>query len=173
MIKSTLWSILFSFCFLIIETAILSNIVFLPVVPDLVLLCLIYFSFFNGCSAGEIHGFFTGFLVDFLSAAPLGLNSLLRTIIGFLTGLLRNMFNIDKIFFPAILGAIGTFLKALLLLILSFFFGDSVLPYRLTESYFWIELCMNTVLSPLMFAFLNLFSNLLLFSQESLTYVQQ
>ena len=110
MIKSTLWSLLFSFCFLIIETAILSNIVFLPVVPDLVLLCLIYISFFNGCSAGEIHGFFTGFLVDFLSAAPLGLNSLLRTIIGFLTGLLKNMFNIDKIFFPAILGAIGTFI---------------------------------------------------------------
>ena len=91
MIKSALWSLLFSFCFLIIETAILSNIVFLPVVPDLVLICLIYVSFYNGCSAGEIHGFFTGFMIDFLSAAPLGLNSLIRTIIGFLTGLIKDI----------------------------------------------------------------------------------
>ena len=172
MIKSALWSLLFSFCFLIIETVILSNIVFLPVVPDLVLICLIYVSFYNGCSAGETHGFITGFMIDFLSAAPLGLNSLIRTVTGFITGLLKDMFNIDKIFFPAILGCLGTLLKALLLLIVSFLFGDSVSPYKITDSYFWIELCMNTILTPLMFAFLNLFSDLLLFKQENSNYVR-
>ena len=50
MIKRSLWGLLFAFCFLIVETALLSNILVLPVVPDLLLLLLVFISFYNGRS---------------------------------------------------------------------------------------------------------------------------
>ena len=173
MIKTSLWSLLFSFCLLIIETALLSNIYVIPVVPDLVLLCLLFISFTNGSVSGEVHGFFSGLMLDFLSASPLGLNSLLRTIIGFFAGLLKTTFNADKIFFPAILAAASTLFKACMLFVLNFLFGDKVAVYKFSESLLWIELCMNTVLAPVMFNFLGLFSSLLIIAPKSSSYAAE
>lgn len=173
MIKTSVWSLVFSFSLLIIETALLSNIFFLPVVPDLLLLCLLFVSFTNGSVSGEIHGFFSGLMLDFLSASPLGLNSLLRTVIGFLTGLLKSTFNADKIFFPAILAAASTLIKAFMLFVLSFLFGSKIAVYNLSESLLWIELCMNTVLAPVLFNFLGLFSSMLIISPKSSSYATE
>ena len=47
MVKSFIISTLILFSATIIETSVLSNISFLLVVPDLVLICAIYFSFLN------------------------------------------------------------------------------------------------------------------------------
>ena len=173
MIKSSFFSFIFSLSFLIIETALLSNISFLPVVPDLALLILIYVSFYNGSISGEVNGFLSGMILDFLSVSPLGLNSLLRTIIGFITGCFKDFINIDTVFFPAILAAIATFVKAMLLFVVSFLFGGKIAVYHLSESLFWIELCMNTVLAPLMFAFLRLFSSWLLIMPKSASYAKE
>lgn len=166
MIKSSIVSLVISFCLLIVETALLSNITVLPAVPDLLLLCLLFIAFYNGSVAGEVHGFFSGLFLDFLSAAPLGLNSLMRTIIGFLAGLFKNNFNADKIFIPAILASSATLFKALALFVISFFYGKSIATYQLTESVFWIELGMNTILAPLVFRFLDLFQSVLIVRHE-------
>ncbi len=173
MIKSGCISLLFSLSFIIIETSLLSNISFLPVVPDLALILLLYFSFNNGSAAGEFHGFVSGFFLDFLSASPLGLNSLIRTVIGFLTGCFKNFLNVDVVFFPAILAAIATFLKALLMLFISVLFGGKISVYHFGESIFWIELCMNTVLAPLVFAFLRLFPSWLIALPKSESYAAE
>lgn len=173
MIKRSLWGLFFAFCFLIVETALLSNILVLPVVPDLMLLLLVFISFYNGSVMGEVHGFFAGFMLDFLSASPLGLNSLMRVIIGFIAGLFKDVFNEDKIFFPAVLVAGATMAKGFLLIAISFFFGEKVAVYHFGESVFWIELCMNTVLAPFMFAFLRLFSTLLIESPKSSSYASK
>ncbi|NLK46015.1 MAG: rod shape-determining protein MreD [Treponema sp.] len=173
MIKSSFSALLFSLSFLIIETALLSNISFLPVVPDLILLILLYVSFHNGPVAGEVHGFVSGLLLDFLSASPLGLNSLIRTIIGFLTGCFKNFLNVDAVFFPSIIAAIATFMKALLLLLVSFLFGGKISVYHFSSSIFWIELCMNTILAPLMFAFLRIFSAWLIPLPKSSAYASE
>ena len=63
----------------LLETALLSNIIFLPAVPDLLLLIVLYLSVYNGSLTGETAGFVSGLMLDFLTAAPLGLNCLLRT----------------------------------------------------------------------------------------------
>ena len=173
MIKSSFFAFIFSLSFLIIETALLSNISFLPVVPDLALLILLYVSFYNGSISGEVNGFFSGLILDFLSISPLGLNSLLRTIIGFIVGCFKDFINVDTVFFPAVLAAIATFMKALLLVIVSFFFGGKIAVYHFTESIFWIELCMNTVLAPMMFAFLRLFPSWLLIQPKSASYAKE
>ena len=79
----------------LLETALLSNVVFLPVVPDLLLLVVMYISVYNGSLSGETTGFVSGLLLDFLTAAPLGLNCLLRTLLGFFAGLFNNVLNIS------------------------------------------------------------------------------
>ena len=55
MAKSLLLSSLIVFCAAIIESTILSNITFLLVVPDLILISSIYFSTLNGRLYGETN----------------------------------------------------------------------------------------------------------------------
>ena len=76
MFKSFLCSFLILLCSVIVETSILSNISFLPAVPDLALICVLYFSFLNGKNYGQVSGFLSGLLLDFLSGSPLGFNCL-------------------------------------------------------------------------------------------------
>ena len=81
MVKSILFSSFILFCATIIEASILSNINFLLVVPDLVLICTIYFSLLNGKTIGETTGFISGLFLDFITGMPLGFNCLYRTVI--------------------------------------------------------------------------------------------
>ncbi len=166
MLKTIVWTSVFLLCFTFIETAILSNIVVLPAVPDLVLLVVLYVSVKNGSLVGEISGFISGLLLDFLSAAPLGLNSFLRTLIAYVTGLFSGSFNLDAIFMPALTGCLGTGGKAFGTWILSFFFSSSIVTYSLTSVVFWFEVAANTLLAPVVFALLGLFSPLLVMDRR-------
>jgi len=96
-------------------------------------------------------GFFSGILLDFLSAAPLGMNSLFRTLIGAFTGLFRGAFFLDGFFMPVILCTMATFLKAVILLLLNLIFGPAVPSYSFTSYVFWLELGMNVLCAPLLF----------------------
>ena len=58
---------LFLLGFILLETGILSNMLFLPAVPDFVLLCSLYFSLQNGRLFGVSAGFTGGILLDFLT----------------------------------------------------------------------------------------------------------
>lgn len=162
MIKSFLWTVFFLLCFILFETAVLSNIFMLPAIPDFLLLIVIYIAFKNGSLMGETTGFLSGFLIDFLSASPLGLQVFLRTFIGFIVGRLKGTFNTDMFYVPALLGFTCTLLKALGIYILSFFFGESFPIYSITSSSLWFEVLFNTVLAPVMFGFLTLFSSVLI-----------
>ena len=71
MAKSLLLSSLIVFCTAIIESSILSNIAFLLVVPDLILISSIYFSTLNGRLYGETNGLVSGLILDFITGAPL------------------------------------------------------------------------------------------------------
>lgn len=150
----------------IIETALLSNIIFLPAVPDLLLITVLFISIHNGSLSGETSGFFSGLILDFLSAAPLGLNCLLRTVIGFCTGLFRNILNIEGILIPAVMGFSATLLKAVLLVLISFFYPAGIITYDLFSVTFITELILNTILTPVLFSLLDLFSSFLIISPE-------
>ena len=62
MVKSYFSSFLILVVFVLFETALLSNIFFLPAIPDFLLLCVLYFSIRNGKVAGEVTGFVSGLL---------------------------------------------------------------------------------------------------------------
>ena len=150
----------------LLETALLSNVVFLPVVPDLLLLVVLYISVQNGPLTGEATGFVSGLLLDFLTAAPLGLNCLLRTLLGFFAGLFHDVLNISKIMIPAMLALFATIAKAIIIGFISFFFPNGVITYDLFSASFGMELLFNVILAPLVFAFLSLFSSFLISDKE-------
>ena len=150
----------------LLETALLSNVVFLPVVPDLLLLVVLYISVQNDPLTGEATGFVSGLLLDFLTAAPLGLNCLLRTLFGFFAGLFHDVLNISKIMIPAMLALIATIAKAIIIGFISFFFPNGVITYDLFSASFGMELLFNVILAPLVFAFLSLFSSFLISDKE-------
>ena len=60
------------------------------VVPDVVLLYVALQALQYGRVAGAVSGFGAGLLMDLLTGAPLGLNALLKTIMGFVIGLFRS-----------------------------------------------------------------------------------
>lgn len=149
--KTVLTSIIFILSFLFFEYSILSNIYFLPVIPDFLLLFTVYISIQKGCLQGETVGFFSGLLLDFVSAAPLGLNALLRTIIGFIGGLFHLTVGTTGIITPIILGVAATGLKVLFTYIISFFFPGVVLTYSFFSKIFLFECIFNGLLSPILF----------------------
>jgi len=167
-IKSSMSQTLVILFLVLFETAILSNIQLLPTVPDLLLIAVLYFSVYNGSLAGEVTGFVSGVALDFLSAAPFGLNSLIRTILGYTAGKFHRVLNVGGFFVRALLGFSATLFKAILIWFVHFFYPQgSILVYNLFSVPFLAELAMNTLLTPILFAFLSIFSAFLTVKPEN------
>ena len=158
MVKSLLISTLFLFSATIIEASILSNISFLLVVPDLVLICCIYFSLLNGKVYGEISGFISGLFLDFITGVPFGLNCVFRTLMGYLFGIFSETIIISGFVIPMASVAIGTVSKKLLIFIISLLFPKlSLNVYSIISYQFLFELSANVILAPIVFKFLSFF----------------
>jgi rod shape-determining protein MreD len=116
--------------------------------------------------SGQLTGFLSGFLIDFLSASPLGLNAFIRTLIGALTGLLKGSFFLDSFLLPMALCAGATAFKALVLFLLHLLFAGAIPAYSIFGLTFWIELGLNTLIAPFLFGLLKLFWPLLVGQKE-------
>ncbi len=151
----------------LVQAAILSNITFFPAVPDLCLICVLYFSLHNGKFFGETNGFLSGLFLDFLSAGPLGLNCLIRTIVGYVGGIFNKTINTEGFFIPVLLGACATALKVIVTWLLSFLFPNSIIAYNPFSVLFVFEIAVNSLLSPILFKILGLFSKTLVLKPEN------
>lgn len=169
MLKSFSVSSLILLCFVIFETAILSNMLFLPAVPDFLLITVLYLSVNNGKVFGVSSGFVSGIFLDFLSVSPFGLHCLLRSVIGYIAGIFNKTLNMSGVFLPLIIGFFATLFKALLVFVISVFFQDSIVPYSLLSKPFLFELSANSVLTPIVFKFLSIFSDLILLDPEKVS----
>ena len=154
------------FCFLLLGTAVFSNLTYLPAIPDFLLIITLFVALNNGSLLAESTGFASGFLLDFLSASPLGLNALLRTILGFVFGLFHDVLNASSLLLQFAYGAIATIIKAIVVYIISFFF-NGVVHYSLFSQIFITEVLLNAIFTPLIFQFLSLFSEVLIVKPES------
>jgi len=160
--KKVFWAVVF-----ILVAALLQSTIFARLsgvirgIPDFSLVILVYASYANGSMTGELSGFFGGILIDFLSAAPLGFNALIRTSLGAAAGLLKGTFFLDPVFLPMALCAGATAGKALLCFLLSVLLAGAVPAYSLTHPAFWVELSINTLSAPFLFALLQRFKPLL------------
>lgn len=156
--KSILISAFILLCAAIIESSILSNIPFLYVVPDLVLICSIYFGLLNGKVAGETTGFISGVILDFITGLPFGFNCLYRTIIGYVCGIFSDSIIISGIIMPMVSVGLGTIVKTLLIALIALFFPNVHVYVTGIISYeFLFEFILNVILSPFIFHFLGFF----------------
>ncbi|MCR4822250.1 MAG: rod shape-determining protein MreD [Treponema sp.] len=169
MLKSFSVTSLIILCSVIFETAILSNLLFLPAVPDFLLIITLYVSVYNGRLFGVSTGFVSGLFMDFLTVSPFGLHCLLRTIIGYVAGIFNKTLNMNGMFLPFLIGFIATLFKVLLIGIISVFFPDSIVPYSLFSKPFLFELIANSIFTPFVFKFLDIFRNFILLDPEKVS----
>jgi len=161
MTRSIIWTVIFCIVAAILQSTVFSMIAIFKYVPDLALCVLVFSAYVNGVMTGQVSGFFSGLFYDFLSAAPLGMNCLIRTIIGALTGVFKGSFFLDVIFLPIILCALATIAKAIIIFILHLIMGSAVPVYSFTSSVIWIELGLNAFSAPLLFFLLKKFKPIL------------
>jgi len=157
MIKSIVWTVTLSVIAWILQSTLIAKIAFFNVIPDIALCIVVFSAYVNGTMTGQVSGFFSGVFLDFLSAAPLGLNCLVRTVIGALAGIFKGAFFLDIFFMPVILCSLATILKALVVLIIHLFMGPAVPAYSFTSSKLWIELGLNALSAPILFLLLKNF----------------
>ena len=159
MVKSILVSSFILFCAVLIETSVLANISFLYVVPDLVLICCVYFSLLNGKGVGQATGFVSGLLLDFITGIPFGFNCILRTVIGYVFGLFTETMILKGFVIPAATVGAATILKSVLISLLRLLFPNvNIFHPGLISNQFLYEFGVNVILSPFVFKFLSLFN---------------
>jgi rod shape-determining protein MreD len=161
MVKRIFWTTLFIVFGALLQSTLLYRLSFNYAIPDLALIILIFSAYTNGAMEGQFTGISGGLFIDFVSFSPFGLNMFIRTVIGFVFGKLKGNFFLDPIFLPMVLCLTGTFLKAGLLVVLSFLFKNAILSYSFSKGAFWIELLLNTILAPFIFSALKYFSALI------------
>jgi rod shape-determining protein MreD len=119
---------------------------------------------------GQLTGFFSGIIFDFISASPLGLNAFIRTLTGALAGLTKGSFFLGgilgAILIPVVLCAGATLCKAGCYFLLHILFAEVVPSYAFNSPVLWAEVMLNSIVSPFLFAFLKLFSSLLIERKE-------
>ena len=167
MTKNIVWASLFILISGILQSSLLSHLrPLIKASPDIALCVLVFSAYLNGTMTGQLTGFFSGLLLDFLSASPLGLNLFVRTLMGAVCGLLRGTFFLDLIFLPAALCAGATIFKAFILFLLNFLFAGAVPAYSFTTPVLWVEVLLNAVCAPFVFALLRSFGTLLVSKKE-------
>ena len=152
MIRRIIFSIIVTVIAVILQSTVVKQIAIQGITPDFAMLLLIFISYRNGSLNGQITGFVTGLTEDFLSLSPLGFHTLLKTVIGYMYGNTYGRMFIDPIFTPVVFAAVATFIKALLAGILAFIFNINFSTGALFSGSFWIELALNSLLAPLIFA---------------------
>lgn len=166
--KSILCSSILLLTIIMLEKSILSNISILLVVPDLLMICLIYLGLLNGKIYGESFGFFSGMIEDFLSGVPFGFSMMIRTILGYSSGLFHKNLNFRGILMPCLIVFIGTITKCFIIWLISFFFPNFVAAYNLFSFRFLFEIMGNCLLAPIMFKVLSFFDRFLSITKEEL-----
>lgn len=168
MIKAFSLSTLIIIVAAVFESSILANITVLPVVPDLVLICVVYFSINNGKLFGETTGFISGIILDLISACPFGLNCLLRTILGYSGGIFNKILNTQGILTPALIGFCATLAKGILIWFINILYPNAVISYNPISLLFLFEIIANTILSPVIFKLLSLFEKIIILAPEKI-----
>ncbi len=155
--RATIFTVVAMGICILLQSTILGRIAIRGVRPDLAMLVLVFVSLRRGPMVGQVSGFVSGFLEDLMNLSPLGFHSLLRTVIGFLFGLLSGNVFIDPFLMPIILAVVATILKGIVAGIVSAVFGIESSGFITFAGRLWIEVGYNGIVAPFLFALLNLF----------------
>ncbi|TFG59435.1 MAG: rod shape-determining protein MreD [Spirochaetales bacterium] len=140
----------------ILQTTLLRKLSILGATPDLSLILLVFFANTLGSMRAQVTGFLGGIVEDVLSLSPLGFHTLIKTITGYLFGITKGKIFIDPIIIPIVLVLVASFLKAVLGILFIGLFRITVIEGAFSVK-LWVEIGMNSLLAPFIFAFMKLF----------------
>jgi len=144
----------------VLQSTLLRWVAIRGVIPDLALIILVFVSIRRGSMNGQLSGFVTGVIEDFLSLSPLGFHAFIRTVVGFLYGLTAGNLFVDPVLMPVLLTVIATLFKALISSLLVAVLSIPAQGFSAFAGPLWIELGYNAVLAPFLFALLGLLKTL-------------
>ena len=148
--------------FVILQSTVFRFINIKGISPDLVLIFLFFSAHFRGPMEGQLCGFMAGVIEDCLGLAPLGFNTLIKTIIGFVSGQTRGKAYYDPILLPLLGILIASLFKQFMTFLLSWIFLKTA-GHFFGVSY-WLELGLTIVATPILF---NIFRLLGFFKETS------
>lgn len=137
---------------LIVELVLVNLMDLNTVKPDLILIVVICLSFISSNEEGILAGFIGGLLKDIFSVHLLGINALVKTIICYLSGIIRG-----KIFYQHLLWlvAISTFVFTIFNNMMFFFLLNALYSNYdfavILKKYILIQAIINTILAPPIF----------------------
>jgi rod shape-determining protein MreD len=134
----------------ILQSTALEYVAIGGVKPDLALIMLVFVAVRGGPMAGQVSGFVSGLVQDFLSLPPLGMSALVRTTIGLIYGRLQGALAAGSVLAPVLLVLLATVMKGALLWVAASLLAPAF-RLRLTTGSL-IELGYNSLLAPLVFA---------------------
>lgn len=141
---------------LVIQLTLINSVTILGIKPDLILIVVVVFSLLKGGKEGTISGFVSGLLQDIFSIGLLGINALVKTVIGFTCGILKEkIFYEHMLFLIPVITFIASFIQSILIFLLLRAFG---VEYGLAWSLKRIalpEALYNCLLSPFIFLAIN------------------
>ncbi|HOV63180.1 MAG TPA: rod shape-determining protein MreD [Spirochaetia bacterium] len=137
--------------FIAIQSTLLKNISIKGITPDIAFVILVFSVNYQGAFKGQITGFITGLLKDFLSVSPLGFHAFIHVVIASMLGSIKGKIFIDPILVPVLMVTVSTFLKR--------FFGFilmSIFSHESAGQFFsialLIEIGINAFLAPFVYA---------------------
>ena len=138
----------------ILQSTLLYFTVSRVVIPDFALIIVAFFGARRGMQEGQILGFFNGLAEDFITASFPGFNALIKTIIGFLSGTIKNKMLFDPVIFPSLFILFVTLLKGVLAAVIAYlFFPEGYFPAVFSSS-FLLEIVLNSLFAPLIYLIL-------------------
>lgn len=124
------------------------------VIPDFALIVVAFCGARRGMQEGQLLGFFGGLAEDFMTAAFPGFNALIKTLIGFLSGTIKNKMLFDPVVFPLLFIFFITILKGILASAVAYlFFPKGYFPAVFSTA-FLLEIVLNSLLAPLVYLIL-------------------
>lgn len=141
---------------LLIQLTLINSITILGLKPDLIMVVVVVFSLLKGEKEGTISGFASGLLQDIFSTGLLGMNALVKTVIGFTCGILKEkIFHEHILFLIPLITFIASFMQSILMFLLLRAFG---IEYNLAWSLKQValpEALYSSLLSPFIFLAIN------------------
>ena len=147
-------SLLLVFILVILQSTLFYFAVSRVVIPDFALIVVAFCGARRGMQDGQILGFFNGLAEDFMTASFPGFNALIKTIIGFLSGTIKNKMLFDPVIFPILFIFFVTLIKGILAAVIAYlFFPEGYFPAVFSSS-FLMEIVLNSLFAPLIYLIL-------------------
>ena len=137
----------------LLQSTVLEVVAVRGATPDLLSILTVFLAVRRGAMSGQLAGFAGGLMEDFVSLAPLGFHALVRTALGFGSGLLHGLIRLDAVVLPFMLLLGAVVAKGLASALLAGLFAIHLDSHLLDER-FWIEVAYTAVLAPILFALL-------------------